>query len=329
MKGFVRLDWVDIAKGIGIVLVTLGHTNARHLFGDYVGWWINAFHMPLFFVMAGLCFDPNRYPDFGRYALRKVRALGWPYFALATFMAILSIGLYWGTDPQWSFVGQVRPFLVCDTCVNTFWFIKTLFEVEVVFWLVARFVRRPIWILGVAIAFAGVGAFVVPEGEQVMKFNTLLVSLFYYALGYLAKDVVTGLPERGILRLWSVGLGAVAVYSILIAGFFHYTVGYWGCLLGNRVLFFPLSLLAISGVSVVSMSLARVPYVRGAFVWLGVNSIVLMAIHGHCGIFRASWVEKGFGGAPSVAAEYALFAILAWALAGPLNFLVKFPWGRK
>ena len=128
----MRVQWIDIAKGIGIVLVTLGHTNARHLFGDYVGWWINAFHMPLFFVMAGLCFDINRYPDFVRYLMRKVRALGWPYFALATFMALVSVGLYYGSDPKWSFWGQIRPFLWCNTQVNTFWFIKTLFEVEIV-----------------------------------------------------------------------------------------------------------------------------------------------------------------------------------------------------
>lgn len=325
----MRLSWVDIAKGIGIVLVTLGHTNARLLFGGYVGWWINAFHMPLFFVMAGLCFDVNRYPSFGRYVVRKIRALGWPYFALATFMAIVSIGFYLGNDPEWSFWGQMRPFLVCGTKVNTFWFIKTLFEVEMVFWLLAKIVRKTEVLFAASVVLGGVGAFVVPEGEQVLKYNTLLVSVFYYALGYLTKDVVQRISEKGSSLLWGIGLGAVAVYSILIAGFFHYTVGYWGCLLGNKFLFFPLSLLAILGVSVVSMALARVPCVRGALVWLGVNSIVLMAIHGHCGIFRASWVAKGFGGLPSIVAEYALFGVLAWALAGPLNFFVKFPWRRK
>ena len=130
-----RVQWIDIVKGIGIVLVTLGHTDARHLCGDYVGWWINAFHMPLFFVMAGLCFDVNLYPDFGRYVLRKVKALGWPYFALAAFMALLSVGLYLGSDSQWSFWGQIKPFLRGDTRVNTF---VLLLETFGVFWLLVR-----------------------------------------------------------------------------------------------------------------------------------------------------------------------------------------------
>lgn len=44
-----RLEWLDIAKGIAIFLVVVGHTvdkgTARHL--------IFSFHMPLFFILAG------------------------------------------------------------------------------------------------------------------------------------------------------------------------------------------------------------------------------------------------------------------------------------
>lgn len=90
-----RIQWVDIAKGIGIVLVTLGHTNARLLLGGYVGWWINAFHMPLFFVMAGLCFDVNRYPSFGRYVVRKS-------FGLALFC----VGDFYGDCVDWILPGE-------------------------------------------------------------------------------------------------------------------------------------------------------------------------------------------------------------------------------
>ena len=39
-----RIEWVDFAKGIGIVLVVLGHTGP---FGHgYPGSWIGSFHMP-------------------------------------------------------------------------------------------------------------------------------------------------------------------------------------------------------------------------------------------------------------------------------------------
>lgn len=50
-----RLDWLDIAKGIAIFLVVVGHTvdhgTIRHL--------IFSFHMPLFFILAGFTLRPK------------------------------------------------------------------------------------------------------------------------------------------------------------------------------------------------------------------------------------------------------------------------------
>lgn len=54
--GTKRLDWIDIAKGIAIILVIVGHTvpnpsPLRHA--------IFSFHMPLFFILAGYTFRPK------------------------------------------------------------------------------------------------------------------------------------------------------------------------------------------------------------------------------------------------------------------------------
>ena len=40
---------VSIAKGIAIILMVLAHTR----FSEYGNYWINMFHMPLFFFFAG------------------------------------------------------------------------------------------------------------------------------------------------------------------------------------------------------------------------------------------------------------------------------------
>ena len=46
-----RIRYLDIYKGLGIVLVVLGHMEATPYFWKLL---LNAFHMPLFFVAAGL-----------------------------------------------------------------------------------------------------------------------------------------------------------------------------------------------------------------------------------------------------------------------------------
>ncbi|WP_278969986.1 acyltransferase family protein [Megasphaera elsdenii] len=45
-----RVGWIDVAKGIAIVLVIIGHTVQ---FGGGTRNFIFSFHMPLFFLLSG------------------------------------------------------------------------------------------------------------------------------------------------------------------------------------------------------------------------------------------------------------------------------------
>jgi uncharacterized membrane protein YcfT len=49
-----RIDWIDIAKGYGILLVILGHLDVGK-----IGTWIYTFHMPLFFSCQVVCLALN------------------------------------------------------------------------------------------------------------------------------------------------------------------------------------------------------------------------------------------------------------------------------
>lgn len=51
-----RLDWIDIAKGIAIILVIVGHTVPNPCSLRYA---IFSFHMPVFFILAGYTFRPK------------------------------------------------------------------------------------------------------------------------------------------------------------------------------------------------------------------------------------------------------------------------------
>lgn len=67
-----RIEYIDILKGIGIILVVLGHvTQNKPLFQ-----FIYAFHMPLFFFVAGL-FLRNKFGFIKSHA----RSLMIPYFS--------------------------------------------------------------------------------------------------------------------------------------------------------------------------------------------------------------------------------------------------------
>ena len=78
-----RIEWVDVAKGIGIFLVVLGHTSAqlRNL--------IYGFHMPLFFFLSGVVFNKEKYSIKG-FVKSRFNSLILPYI----FFYVLTY-VYW------------------------------------------------------------------------------------------------------------------------------------------------------------------------------------------------------------------------------------------
>lgn len=42
--GTNRIEWIDTAKGLGLLLVFIGHLKT-----PYLATWVYTFHMPLFF----------------------------------------------------------------------------------------------------------------------------------------------------------------------------------------------------------------------------------------------------------------------------------------
>ena len=56
-----RIEWIDMAKGIGIILVIMGHISFRP---ESLNVWLCSFHMPLFFFLSGLTYNSTKYSEF-------------------------------------------------------------------------------------------------------------------------------------------------------------------------------------------------------------------------------------------------------------------------
>lgn len=70
-QGGARLAWPDAAKGLGVLLVGLGHSR---LLPEWASAWIYSFHMPLFFLLSGWFF-PCAPAAWGRpCAIRRCRS---------------------------------------------------------------------------------------------------------------------------------------------------------------------------------------------------------------------------------------------------------------
>jgi fucose 4-O-acetylase-like acetyltransferase len=99
----MRTDWVDLARGIGIVLVVFGHV-ARGVYAADLPldeqWFRNAdrliysFHMPLFFFLSGLFYLSSMarhgIPGF---IIEKLRTVAWPYLLWSLLQGITQVAL--------------------------------------------------------------------------------------------------------------------------------------------------------------------------------------------------------------------------------------------
>ncbi len=81
-QGNGRLHWLDAAKGMGIILVVIAHVWTSGQLRDT----IYAFHMPLFFVLAGYVARPR---PMGAFLITQWRSIAIPYISfLLVLMAL-------------------------------------------------------------------------------------------------------------------------------------------------------------------------------------------------------------------------------------------------
>lgn len=263
-----RLDWVDAAKGLGIVLVVVAHAWTQGRVRDS----IYAFHMPFFFLMAGYVAHPRPMGDFLR---RQVRALVVPYGAfLAALMALDPlIELARGHAPMFrSPEAALRAMLLGGTELRgpftIFWFVPCLFFARIVQNALMRLwpnPRDPRWAvaMGCALAF---GVWIGGRTDfSPLGLLSVPVALAFLWLGALWRTM----PRDGALIAAAVLLGAL----VLAAGapvplnmkIAHYGVPGWS--LGLALL---LSL-GLAGV-------ARLAPLK-VFQALGRMSLVIMYLH--------------------------------------------------
>ena len=138
----VRLAWVDTARGLGIVLVVLGHALIGLFDASLLprsGWpWrlyyaVYAFHMPLFFWLAGL-FAPRSLDRPAPALLTQWWwRLVWPYLLWSTLQwAVLGLSAGWANHA--AELSLARWLALSWRPISQFWFLQTLLLLQVLAW---------------------------------------------------------------------------------------------------------------------------------------------------------------------------------------------------
>lgn len=132
-----RQTWIDVLKGIGIILVVFGHIN---LDSSLVKW-IYSFHMPMFFALSGYMWGKKFLlsPRFSVFLNKKIKSLLWPYILFRVLL-----WLYW----------RIIEYRFRELDLGPIWFLLALFIVELLAYGVVRIKNN-------VVLYAGTGIFAV------------------------------------------------------------------------------------------------------------------------------------------------------------------------
>ena len=126
-----RISYFDLAKGIGIILVVLGHMEN---IDAGLRTWISSFHMPLFFMISGMLMAAKREQEGNTVDvyIKKAKGILIPYMWFSIIYVPIDImNLYIHHIDEHTFVQNIL-----DSCtfagISVMWFLPALFIAEIV-----------------------------------------------------------------------------------------------------------------------------------------------------------------------------------------------------
>ena len=198
----------DILKGIGIILMVVGHSGAP----DWMHDTIYSFHMPLFFIASGWFFSEKCLENKKVYTVKKLKNLYYPYLKWSIlFLLLHNVFFYLGViNGSYGYRGAVEKWYHAsdmashffniifrmagyDALVGTFWFMRALFVGSLVLcfisWLFSIITRQ--------------------NGQRCVAYTAVVCCLVGGAISYY-EVVIPLIPQGGFREMMAVyfmGLG--------------------------------------------------------------------------------------------------------------------------
>ena len=260
-------EFLDLAKGVGIMLVILGHG----MFPNH--YLIDSFHMPMFFILSGLTFVPPAHT----YTSESIMIMEWVgkkverIFVPSIFFMLVS-------GVVEIVVGKINP----DTAFNSpLWFLQTLFISLLIYaFLMMKFGPKLCTVISLLAAIATYINYAYINNCAILPFHLArsIAAIPFLHTGYLLSNNIKTSSKQ-----ISVGLSIVCLLLFCVClGFVLHRYNTIGLSFVEGSIFtynpiFPW-IISISG-SLLVVYLSRIVNCIRLLNWLGKNSLVIMCVH--------------------------------------------------
>lgn len=284
----LRNEIIDIAKGLGIILMVIGHTPCPKYLHDF----IYLFHMPLFFLLSGYCFNPKYLSDARVFLVRKIKAFYIPYIMWALlflFLYNICFDLYIYSEKV-SYYGVVfHPYtleeigehalsiLVSMTghapLLGAFWFMHSILWGNIVFFFLLRamkITRVVAILLGVSILFLYFKIEI-----PIIRFNYLdAIAALFIAMGYYVRE-----GEYKIFQ--NQNIGALLFLCLLLLAYFL-PMSIQTVTMKKLAFFMAAGVLGSVLVMKITKHISCFPKFSSVMSYVGMHTLIILALHILC-----------------------------------------------
>ena len=285
-----RVEWIDFAKGIAIILVIIGHTVSVGKYGSIIRGMIFSFHMPLFFILSIMTYRCSRsYEEYARKIRTSLKHLIYPAVLMITLNNVILairnpsfiVDVEWWRDRIYSFIFSSGVELTFNnyhvSAVGIPWFFFALFIGRSIFdYIHLQFSDGQLSVISIIIGILGVCI----STYQWLPFSldiALSIMPFFY-VGYKMKTMNMSSSVKKCFIWGAIWLGTLAL------AFNDYNVWTYMELAARRYNFIPICYItAIAGtIFVIQFSIivcSHTKNVKKLFLYFGKNSLYLLCIH--------------------------------------------------
>lgn len=293
-----RQTWLDMAKGLAIILVVMGH---RGFITDTTNAWLSTFHLPLFFMASGvlLLYKKEYDLNFSQFILKKLRSLMIPYLAFSALSIAMDLVMQPGEMS--AMLANLLTHLIETLTLQGYsvmWFLPATFIAELILWGLHRLPAKnrlvaatfSLTALSIALYYLYLLE-IMPGASGALAIAFRIIGRAVIAAAFMSYGMVfatvTSLTEKkensaknGRIRVIGLILGIILMLvNIIYANAVHsyiYDLNNLG--LGMIVIYLILGVSGSCGVFLVCRNVPNIPLLT----FYGRNSLIIFVTHLNC-----------------------------------------------
>lgn len=261
-----RIEWIDISKAIGIILVVLGHCISHEFLITKL---IYACHMPLFFIISGIC---SNYKSISFLSFLKKRSCSL-IIPLICFTFIISILSKLFIGYNFNLLQRGFP--------HALWFLFILFVAENISFIYSEYFKKENLLIGLIIISLFLGN-ILKHNDIYIRYSlsSTFYALAYYNIGRFLKtsNYLSLILNNKYVVLLILLIILSPVYFFLVVSYdininlqdnniTPLFIGFFTSILGSLIII------------ILSKLLNKKTKTRDKLIWLGQNTLVIMCVH--------------------------------------------------